>query len=164
MAGWRWLFIIDGIFIIPIAFLGYIVFPGTPDSGKPFQLTVSELDMAKERARRANVRRPGKLGLDVFTRTFRRWHFWVFISCYAAMIICSYPSMYMSLWLKAEGYSVSQVNQLPTVVYAINIVSSWLGTTLAAIYPSWAIYTTIIILNLFSTLCMIIWDIPKSLK
>lgn len=80
------------------------------------------------------------------------------------MIISAYPTTYMSLWLKAAGYSVTQVNNLPTIIYAINIVASWLGSTLAAIYPSWVIYTIISICCLFSSLCMIIWNIPTSLK
>lgn len=80
------------------------------------------------------------------------------------MIISSYPTLYMSLWLKAEGYSVSQTNNLPTIIYAINIVASWLGTTLAAIYPSWIIYTIATICCLFSTICMIIWNISTTLK
>ena len=70
----------------------------------------------------------------------------------------------MSLWLKAAGYSVTQVNNLPTVIYAIQIVASWLGSTLASIYPEWIIYTIISICCLFSTLCMIIWNIPTALK
>lgn len=80
------------------------------------------------------------------------------------MIICSYPSAYMSLWLKAEDYSVAEINQLPTPVSAITIVTSWLGTTLAAIYPTWVIYTIASAFCLFSTLCMIIWNIPRTLK
>lgn len=83
---------------------------------------------------------------------------------FRCMIICSYPSSYMSLWLKAEGYSVTQINQLPTATYAVNIVASWLGTTLAAIYPEWIIYTIASACCLFSTLCMIIWNIPTGLK
>lgn len=70
----------------------------------------------------------------------------------------------MNLWLKAEGYSVTQVNKLPTVIYAVQIVASWFGTTIAAIYPSWAIYSIASLGCLFSTLCMIIWNIPKGLK
>lgn len=80
------------------------------------------------------------------------------------MILSSYPISYMNLWLKSEGYSVVQVNRLPTVTYAINIVASWLGTTLAAIYPSWIIYTVIETCCVFSTICMIIWNIPTGLK
>lgn len=70
----------------------------------------------------------------------------------------------MNLWLKAENYSVDQINKLPTVIYAIQIVASWFGTTIAAIYPSWVIYTLASLIMLFSSLCMIIWNIPKSLK
>ncbi|KAJ5292978.1 uncharacterized protein N7443_008931 [Penicillium atrosanguineum] len=164
MPGWRWLFIVDGIFTIPVALLGFLIFPGIPGSPQPFYLTESDIALAKERTRRAEIRRPGKLGLDVFRRSLKRWHIWVFITCYACMIICSYPSAYMSLWLKAEGYSVTQINQLPTVVSAITIVASWLGTTVAAIYPTWVIYTIASAFCLFSTLCMVIWNIPRTLK
>lgn len=80
------------------------------------------------------------------------------------MIISSYPASYMNLWLKAEGYSVDKINKLPTVTYAIQIVASWFGTTVAAIYPSWVIYTLASLVVLFSSLCMIIWHIPKGLK
>ncbi|KAK4862437.1 hypothetical protein LT330_002570 [Penicillium expansum] len=164
MPGWRWLFVIDGIFTIPVALLGFFIFPGIPGSPRPFYMTERDVALAKERTVRAKIRQPGKMSLDVFKRSFKRWHIWVFITCYACMIICSYPSSYMSLWLKQEGYSVTQINKLPTVTYAINIVSSWLGTTLAAIYPAWIIYTIASACCLFSTLCMIIWNIPTALK
>ncbi|KAJ5788320.1 hypothetical protein N7457_003310 [Penicillium paradoxum] len=164
MPGWRWLFIIDGIFTIPVALIGYFIFPGIPGSPKPFFLTDHDIALAKERTKRAKIRQPGKLNLDVFRRAFKRWHIWLFVPLYVCMIICSYPNSYMSLWLKEEGYSVTQINQLPTATYAINIVVSWLGTTLAEIYPEWIIYTISSACCLFSTLCMIIWDIPTSLK
>lgn len=80
------------------------------------------------------------------------------------MIIAGYPDAYMNLWLKEEGYSVVQTNQLPTVTYAINIIASWLGTTLAAIYPSWTIYTGATTCLVFSAICMIVWTIPTALK
>ncbi|KAE8391409.1 putative pantothenate transporter [Aspergillus alliaceus] len=122
---------------------------------------------AKDRARRAKIRRPGKMGIDVFKRTLKRWHIWVFIFCYACMTISPYPTLYMSLWLKGEGYSVTQINKLPTVTYAINtinIVASWLGTTLAAIYLTWLTYTIALVCCLFSASCMIVWNIPTGLK
>ncbi|ERS96086.1 hypothetical protein HMPREF1624_07622 [Sporothrix schenckii ATCC 58251] len=164
MAGWRWLFIIDGVFTLPVALLGYVVFPGVPDSPRPFHLTDADIVLAKQRLTRFKVRRPGPLGLDVFKRSLQRWHIWVFVFCYICMICSSYPISYMNLWLKAEGYSVVQVNRLPTVTYAINIVASWLGTTLAAIYPSWILYTIVETCCVFSTICMIVWDIPTGLK
>ncbi|KAH8771609.1 putative pantothenate transporter [Diaporthe sp. PMI_573] len=164
LAGWQWLFIIDGIFTIPVALLGYVVFPGIPDSPRPFYLTEDDISLAQRRLEKFRIRRPGKLGLDVVRRTLRRWHIWVFVFCYICMIISSYPSQYMNLWLKAEEFSTVQVNELPTGVYAIQALASWLGATLAAIYPSWAIYSIETICVLFSTICMVVWNIPKPLK
>ncbi|KAK9788965.1 hypothetical protein SCARD494_09481 [Seiridium cardinale] len=164
MPGWRWLFIIDGIITIPVALSGFLLFPGIPDSPKAFFLTASEIILAKKRLEKAKVTRAGKLDSSVFKRSLNRWHIWLFVFCYICMINASYPASYMNLWLKAEGYSVVQINQLPTVVLAITIVSSWLGTTLASIYPSWIIYTIATVCVIFSTICMIVWYIPTPLK
>ncbi|THH33651.1 hypothetical protein EUX98_g526 [Antrodiella citrinella] len=38
-SGWRWLFIIDGIITLPIAFYGFLVFPDVPANTKAFYLT-----------------------------------------------------------------------------------------------------------------------------
>ncbi|KAJ6160910.1 MFS general substrate transporter, partial [Penicillium chermesinum] len=162
MPGWRWLFIIDGIFTLPVALIGFLIFPGIPDSPRPFYLTANDIALAKERVRLAKIRRPTKLGLDVFTRSLKRWHIWVFITCYACMIISSYPASYMNLWLKAEGYSVEKINQLPTVVNAIQIVVSWLGTTVAAIYPSWVIYTIASVAVLFYVCMYVIINVQGA--
>ncbi|OJD36792.1 vitamin h transporter [Diplodia corticola] len=164
LSGWRWLFIIDGIFTIPVALAGFFIFPGIPESPKPIFLTHDDISLAKERMADEKVRPPGKLNLDVFKRSLRRWHIYVFVFCYICMIISSYPSSYMNLWLKAERYSVPQINKLPTALNAITIVSSWLGTTLAAIYPSWAIYSVAMAACVFSSACMTVWKIPVALK
>ena len=89
---------------------------------------------------------------------------WPMLTITSCMIISSYPNAYMNLWLKAEGYSVVQINQLPTVTMAIQILSSWLGSTLAAVWPAWTLYTFGSACCLFSTLCMCIWEIPTGLK
>lgn len=86
MAGWRWLFIIDGIFTIPVALVGFLVFPGIPDSPRPFYLRAEDTALAKSRLARARIRRPGKLDADVFKRTLRRWHIWVFVLCYMRVV------------------------------------------------------------------------------
>ncbi|CAJ2509543.1 Uu.00g145690.m01.CDS01 [Anthostomella pinea] len=164
MPGWRWLFVIDGIFTIPIALIGFIIFPGIPDSPRPFYLTADDTALAKKRLERAKIQKPGKLGLDVFKRTLRRWHIYAFVFCYICMIISGYALSYMNLWLKAEGFSVVQINQLPTVEYAIQILTSWVGTTLAAIYPSWIIFSGMTACVTFSFICMIVWKIPTALK
>ncbi|EOD52842.1 putative vitamin h transporter protein [Neofusicoccum parvum UCRNP2] len=159
-----WLFIIDGIFTIPVALAGYIIFPGIPESPKPIFLTTADIALAKARMHDEQVRPSGKINLDVFKRSLRRWHIYVFVFCYICMIISYYPASYMNLWLKSEHYSVPQINKLPTALNAITIVSSWLGTTLAAIYPAWTIYTGAMASCVFSCICMTVWRIPNALK
>lgn len=163
MAGWRWLFVIDGIFTIPVALIGFAVFPGIPDSPRPFYLKEADIALAKERLVRFRIRRPGKLDWGVFRRTFARWHIYVFVFAYVCMIIASYPMAYMNLWLKAEGFSVVQINELPTGYFAVLIVASWLGTTLAAIYPAWTVFGVQTVVVLFSSVCMMVWEIPRGL-
>jgi ACS family pantothenate transporter-like MFS transporter len=96
------------------------------------------------------------------------------------MINTTYPSQYMALWLKAshpsspsscatnnskaEGYSVVQINNLPTVTSAISVISSWIGTTLAGIVPSWIIFGIATGAAIFGTVCLTIWNIPTALK
>ncbi|KAL0262485.1 hypothetical protein SLS55_001453 [Diplodia seriata] len=165
LSGWRWLFIIDGIFTLPVALAGFIIFPGIPESPKPVFLTHADVALAKERMAEEKVRPPGKLGLDVFKRSLRRWHIYVFVFCYICMIISYYPAGYMNLWLKAEHYSVPQINKLPTALNAITIVSSWLGTTLAgSVYPAWAVYSVAMAACVFASACMTVWRIPVALK
>jgi hypothetical protein len=60
-----------------------VIFPGIPDSPPPFFLSARDIEIAKDRVKRANIRRPGRLGADVFKRSLRRWHIWVFLFCYA---------------------------------------------------------------------------------
>jgi hypothetical protein len=49
------------------------------------------------------------------------------------MIQASYWLSYMSLWLKAEGFSVTLVNILPTFMNLTQAFASWMGTTLAGV-------------------------------
>lgn len=86
MKGWQWLFIIDGVFTIPVAILGFFIFPGIPDSRRTVLMSEADISLAKERLVRFKIRRPGRLNLDVFKRTLGRWHIWLFVFCY--MYVC----------------------------------------------------------------------------
>jgi ACS family pantothenate transporter-like MFS transporter len=58
-AGWRWLFIIDGIITLPLAILGFIFFPNLPqDDQKTWWITEDEYELSKKRMKA--VGRAGK--------------------------------------------------------------------------------------------------------
>ncbi|KAH6680064.1 putative pantothenate transporter [Plectosphaerella plurivora] len=155
LSGWQWLFIVDGIITVPIALAGFFVFPGLPDSPKLRWYTEREMELARD---------PDKLTWGSFKRTFSTWHVYVFASCFTAMILSVYPTVFMTLWLKASGYSVTQINQLPTGVNGVQIISSLVGTALAAVYPAYTIVTATTVFALFGTIVMTIWNVPIAVK
>jgi MFS family permease len=82
MAGWRWLFIIDGIISLPIALAGYFIFPGLPSSAKPWWLTEAEHELARKRMTDEGIEPSRKLDRTVIMRTLRRWEFYLGVTAY----------------------------------------------------------------------------------
>ena len=74
-AGWRWLFIIDGIFTIPLAVAGYFFFPNLPQSGqKTWWITDEEHILSVKR-----MQAIGRAGREPWSvakakRIFLSWH------------------------------------------------------------------------------------------
>jgi MFS family permease len=95
MAGWRWLFIIDGCISLPLAFLGYFLFPGLPASGKPWWLTEEEHLLARRRMRDEGVEQSKTLSWKVIKRVFSKWHFYIAVLCYTLWV---YPSQGVILY------------------------------------------------------------------
>lgn len=107
------------------------------------------------------------------------WHL------HSCLVLASYWTGYMSLWLKADtNYSVELINVLPTFVYIVSALSSWIGTTLAGAIniPSlWTLQavsrkkkkkkTSLVTAEppfkfgmIFPAILMCIWNIPNGLK
>jgi sugar phosphate permease len=86
MAGWRWLFIIDGVFSLPIAILGYFIFPGLPASGKPWWFTPEQYQLARKRMEEEGVEDSVKFSKTkvkaTLKRLFTRWHFYIAVLIY----------------------------------------------------------------------------------
>jgi MFS family permease len=88
MASWRWLFIVDGCISLPIAFLGYALFPGLPSGNKPWWLTEEEHYAAKRRMKDEGVAQSKKKTLSraLLKRVFTKWHFYIAVSCYTVFV------------------------------------------------------------------------------
>lgn len=74
-AGWRWLFIIDGIITLPLAVLGYLFFPNLPQGGKKTWWTTEEEHQLSVR-RMQEIGRAGKgpWTMAKAKRIFSSWH------------------------------------------------------------------------------------------
>lgn len=100
LAGWRWLFVIDGIITLrelssilvlrvmlkhsAIAFIGFALFPGLPNSGKRWFMSQEEYELASDRL----ITRDGKKGEDsgitwrTFKQTLSKPMWWICVTTY----------------------------------------------------------------------------------
>ncbi|KAI9729148.1 MAG: hypothetical protein M1834_007055 [Cirrosporium novae-zelandiae] len=169
LAGWRWLFIIDFLITCPLIMFGLIFLPYALESGrKSWWMTEEERQMCVKRLK-ADKREPlGKFDRTLLKRVFGRWHFWIMVTM-MSLYYFTYQqptTSTMQLYLKAEKtYSVSKINNLPTVYSAISIVymvvsgviNDWSGTRV----PSMVL---IGICNIIAEAILAAWNVPTGAK
>ncbi|KAM0424849.1 hypothetical protein ACHAPT_009905 [Fusarium lateritium] len=135
-AGWRWLFIIDGIITLPLALMGYIFFPNLPQDGKKtWWVTERERVISVER-----MDAVGRAGKQPWTKAKVKsilfsWHTWLLPLIYVVWNN-GYPQLAMGYWLKSfntepapvpgKHFSVPQINNLPLPTTGIFIVMALL--------------------------------------
>ncbi|KAK4118832.1 MFS general substrate transporter [Parathielavia appendiculata] len=163
MSGWRWLFIIDGVISLPISLAGYFFFPGLPSSPRIWWLTEREQKLAQARMRADGVKESAKIGKRMLRRVFTHWHFYIAVLTYILFQCTTYVAGQMTLWLKAEGYSVEDINIYSTGVQGTAIAIGIIATNLVMVYPIWVIFSLIAGTLLFCNVCLLIWNIPLGL-
>ncbi|KIK56909.1 hypothetical protein GYMLUDRAFT_46802 [Collybiopsis luxurians FD-317 M1] len=134
LAGWKWLFIVDGVITIPIALLGYLIMPDLPHNTKPsFLYTPAQLDLAKQRMAQVNRRPPSKFTKEKVKGFFTTWHIYTLVPLYVLFNNGSGPTTSMIFWLKSFNtktktvYTVGQINVYPLGENVVQVVStlSW---------------------------------------
>jgi ACS family pantothenate transporter-like MFS transporter len=100
-AGWRWLFIVDGIITLPLAVLGFVFFPNLPQGGKRTWWT-SEAEHIHSVKRMQAIGRAGK---EAWTRAKAKrillsWHTYLLPLCYVVWNN-GVPQVAMGYWLKS---------------------------------------------------------------
>lgn len=134
LAGWRWLFIVDGLITLPIALYGLVLFPDTPSTTRAPYLTGDERSLAV--ARVPEVIEHTNLTWRFLKRVLLSWQWWGFVILWviAGETESFSSNSLISLWLQAEGsYTVPQLNNYPTGVPAVGIVSTLFWATLTDI-------------------------------
>ncbi|PGH17459.1 hypothetical protein AJ79_01059 [Helicocarpus griseus UAMH5409] len=168
MEGWRWLFIIDGCISLPIAFIGYFIFPGLPASGKPWFFTEREHRLAQKRMESVGVEKSGKITMKMLRRVFTGWQFYVGVFAYIFFLSGAYPHGQMGLWLKDQAdkygtYTVAEINTIPTGAQGVSVVAAILATSLCMVYPIWAIFTLVHVIFVFAIIVLMVWFVPVGL-
>jgi ACS family pantothenate transporter-like MFS transporter len=136
LTGWRWLFIIDGLLTIPVALYGFLLFPDTPRTTTAFYLTEAERKLAVERVplvAEGGEQHPLRLGF--VKKVLTSWYWWGFVVLW---IIAGETESFSTNFLLAlflqnhptNTYTVPQLNNYPTGVPAVGIVSTLFWATL----------------------------------
>jgi ACS family pantothenate transporter-like MFS transporter len=133
MAGWRWLFIIDGLITLPIAIFGFILFPDTPHTTTAYYLSEEDRQLAMSRVPEVPKHKP--LTWSFARQVFTCWYWYLFVILWiiAGETESFSSNSLLALYMKSspsEKYSVSQLNDYPTGVPAVGIVSTLFWATL----------------------------------
>ncbi|OWZ73779.1 hypothetical protein AYX14_00729 [Cryptococcus neoformans] len=164
LAGWRWLFILTGAITLPVSFIGFALFPGLINSKRRWWFTEEEHELAATRLTHDHGIDNG-VNLQTIKDVLRKPMIWICVPSYICLVLASYWTGYMSLWLKADtNYSVELINVLPTFVYIVSALSSWIGTTLAGAINIPSLWTLQAFGMIFPAILMCIWNIPNGLK
>ncbi|KAG9650181.1 MFS general substrate transporter, partial [Aureobasidium melanogenum] len=132
LAGWRWLFIIDGLICVPVAIYGFLLFPDTPQTTSVPYLSEAERELARSRVPLHVERTP--FNWSFAKRVFGSWYFYGFVMLWiiAGETESFSSNSLLALYMKAHPgkYTVSQLNNYPTGVPAVGIVSTIFWATL----------------------------------
>lgn len=133
LTGWRWLFIIDGLITIPVAIYGFVFFPDTPQKTTAFYL--SDLEKALALSRVPDIREKSPFTWGFVKKVLISWYWWGFIILWiiAGETESFSSNALLSLYMKSHPtikYTVSQLNNYPTGVPAVGIVSTIFWATL----------------------------------
>ncbi|KAB8292889.1 hypothetical protein EYC80_007255 [Monilinia laxa] len=162
IAGWRWLFIMDGVISIPIAIWGFFGIPDLPHTTKAFYLNADDRQYGIERIEKLGREPPVKLNKKVMKEVYLDWKIWAFVFPYVMVAACHTATSYFNLWLKAEGYSVVKVNTLPTAGNALAIVVTLIWGILAdRTGQRYWLITGLLVLMMVSNIILSVWNVPK---
>ncbi|GKT92093.1 major facilitator superfamily transporter [Colletotrichum tofieldiae] len=133
LSGWRWLFIIDGLMTIPVALYGFLCFPDTPHTTTAFYFTEEEKALARSRVPEIQEKSP--LTFRFMKKVLTSWYWWGFVTLWiiAGETESFSTNSLLGLYMKSHPvnkYTVAQLNNYPTGVPAVGIVSTLFWATL----------------------------------
>ncbi|RDA90696.1 hypothetical protein CP533_4959 [Ophiocordyceps camponoti-saundersi (nom. inval.)] len=129
LAGWRWLFIIDGLLTLPVAVYGFTLFPDTPRETTAPYLSPDERAMARARVPDVADKQRTPLTKAFARRVVTSWQFWGFVGLWVLAGEAESPAAnsLLALFMQShpsQRYSVAQMNNYPAGVSAVGIAST----------------------------------------
>ncbi|KAK9475109.1 major facilitator superfamily domain-containing protein [Dipodascopsis tothii] len=164
MAGWQWLFIIDGIIGLPIALLGFFSIPDFPINTKAVWMTQLEKEFSYVRMEQLGRKPPRKLTWSRIRGMLTSWRIYGFLWPWILFNVCD-TTGYFSLYLEAAGYSVQKRNLIPTGGYALSLVSGYVSANLSdRVGVRWPFIMHSVAWCFVGNLLLAVWNIPAGAK
>ncbi|KAH6887731.1 putative allantoate permease [Thelonectria olida] len=167
LAGWRWLFVINGIITVVWGSVGLFMMPDYPNDPNPraFWFRKGDAELSMLRLARNGRMEPKKMTWAGVKRTFSGWVVYFIAILYVASVLGTYGNVYFSLFLKslknADGsarWSVAQVNAIPIGAYGINVVFVWIWALLSDFLETrWTIIEFQACIGIITCIIMSIW-------
>ncbi|TVY45481.1 Pantothenate transporter [Lachnellula occidentalis] len=134
-AGWRWMFIIDGIITLPLALAGFLFFPNLPQSGKKTWWTTEEEHILSVKRMQAIGRAgPEPWSWAKVKRISLSWQTYLLPLLYVVWNN-GIPQAAMGYWLKSfdkeppplpgTHFTIPQINNIPLTTTGIFIVMAF---------------------------------------
>jgi ACS family pantothenate transporter-like MFS transporter len=124
LSGWRWLFIVDAIVTFPIAILGFLFVPDSPELTQPrFYLSAEDLKLANDRIKVQGKKRVDKMDRSVFKRVFTSYQWYLFVTMWVLWGMAANLQQNFGVTLKALGYDVYDRNNIPSATSGAGIVA-----------------------------------------
>ncbi|KAK9447947.1 major facilitator superfamily domain-containing protein [Limtongia smithiae] len=163
--GWQWLFIIDGIIGLPIAFLGYYSIPDFPINTHVMWMNDLQKEYSYVRMEEVGRKAPRKLTMMRVVNMFKTWRPYGFLLPWVLFNVCD-TTGYFNLWLDAlPQFSTAQVNLIPTGGYALSLVASYVNANISdRVGTRWPFIMFSVAWCFLGNLLLAIWNIPYGLK
>ena len=169
LAGWQWLFIIDGVISLPIAAAGFAFIPDVPETSRAWYISAEERTYARKR-----MELEGRKPREPYTKSklrkiFTSWHIWGLTLLYVLFNNGNASAApVMAQYLKDSTdptYTIAQINTYPTGTYAVQVVS-----TLAYAWSSdtflhgrrWQPIVFGAVMNIVTYVSLAIWTLPDG--
>lgn len=164
LASYRWLFIFDGVITIPVAIVGFFAIPDEPLSSKAFWFNEKDREIAILRLKRGDRNTKPNMKFKDFLNMCVDWPVYLFSLAFICHVVAIRLYGYMNLWLKSTGtFSVSQINNLPTAGYGLQIVATlcwaWLSD---AVGNRWTIITLACVPAIIGSIILWVWPNNQS--
>lgn len=121
LAGWRWLFIVDGVMSVVVAILALLFIPGTPAKCYSYFLTDDEILLARRRMKKNGTDTSSSVkpffDKSAWKKVFGSWQLYLltFIQMFGFNTNNTSSGSFV-LWLKSlDKYSIGKINDLSTI-------------------------------------------------